>query len=163
MTNTYRCGDGKWLNLVSINEARQFGPLLEVLGCAEAADDPRFATLEARRANSAALVALLDARFALRPRADWSPLLDAAGVTFSEISTLDDIPNDPQLRAAGALVPFAEGPGLTVSSPFTMDGALKVGPNLAPTLGAHTLAVLRETGYDEAGIQALRERGIVGG
>jgi formyl-CoA transferase len=61
------------------------------------------------------------------------------------------------------VVPFAEGPGLTVSSPFTMDGAPKVGPFLAPEIGAHTLAVLRETGYDEAGIQALRERGIVGG
>ena len=163
MTNTYRCGDGKWLNLVSINEARQFGPLLDVLGCPEVAADPRFSTLESRRANSAALVALIDARFALRPRSEWSPLLDAAGVTFSEISTLDDLPHDPQLRAAGALVPFAEGPGLTVSSPFTMDGAQKVGPLLAPALGAHTIAVLREAGYDEARIRDLLERRVVAG
>ena len=118
---------------------------------------------EARRANSHALVEVLDARFALRDLAEWRPLLDAAGVTFSDVSTLDDIPNDAQMRAAGALVPFEEGPGLTVSSPFTVHGTPKAGPRLAPALGEHTLALLREAGYGEEEISRLRERGIVSG
>ena len=163
MTNAYRCRDGRWLHLVMINEARQFGPLLEVLGCAELADDPRFSTPAARRTHHKALVALLDERFALRDLADWRPRLDAAGVTFSDVSTLDDVPHDAQLHAIGALVPFEQGPGLTISSPFEVDGPPKAGPGPAPALGEHTEALLREAGYGADEIRALRNEGVVVG
>lgn len=163
VTNVYRCRDGRWLHLVMINEARQFGPLLEVLGCAQLADDPRFATAESRRAHNEALIAILDARFALRDLADWCPRMDAAGITFSAVSSLDDIQRDEQMHAAGALVPFSEGPGLTVSSPFSVDGAPKVDPRIAPALGEHSAVVLREAGFSEDRIREFLERGVVGG
>ncbi len=163
MTNVYQCRDGRWLHLVMLNEARQFLPLMQTLGCPEAAEDPRFATPTARRSHNVDLIAILDRQFALRDLADWRTRLDAAGITFSDVSTLDDIPNDPQMREAGALVPFAQAPGLTISSPFAVDGSSKVGPNLAPTLGEHTGTLLREAGYDEARIAELRHRGVVGG
>lgn len=161
VTNVYRCRDGRWLNLVMINEARQFGPLLEELGVPELADDPRFSTPEARRTHNEELIAILDNRFAMRDLADWRTRFDAVGVTFSAVSALDDIQHDQQMYAAGALVPFAEGPGLTISSPFTVDGPPKVGPLLAPELGEHTVAVLREAGYSAEQIGDLQVRGVV--
>jgi formyl-CoA transferase len=163
MTNLYRCRDGRWLNLVMLNEARQFLPLTQALECPEVAADPRFATPDLRRTHSEALVALLDTCFARRDLADWRVRLDAAGVTFGAVGTLDDIPGDAQMRAAGALVPFADAPGLTVSSPFMLSGVAKAGPRSAPALGAHGAEVLREAGYDEARISDLRSRSVIGG
>lgn len=163
MTNPYRCRDGRWLNLVSLNEAKEFRGLIEALGCPELATDPRFATPDARRSSSRELIAILDERFALRDAADWRASLDAAGVTFSEVSTLDDVIRDPQLQAVGALVPFEGAPGLTVASPFTIDGVPKAGPRPAPELGQHTVEVLRQAGYPDEEIRRLEAAKVVAG
>ena len=163
MTNVYRCRDGKWLHLVMLNEARQFLPLMELLESSELARDPRFSTPEARRANSAEMIAILDRLFARRDMAEWRERMDAVGITFSAVSTLADIPEDRQMHAAGALVPFAQASGFTISSPFSLHGADKVPPGSAPGLGEHSEAVLREAGYGEAEIEGLRARRIIVG
>lgn len=163
MTNVYRCRDGKWLHLVMLNEARQFLPLMELLECPALAQEPKFATPEARRANSAEMIAILDRQFARRDMAEWRDRMDAVGITFSAVSTLADIPEDRQMHAAGALVPFAQAGGFTVSSPFSLHGAEKVAPGNAPDLGEHSETVLREAGYGEAEIEALRARRVIVG
>ncbi len=162
-TAIYRCADGRWFNLVLLNEARQFAPLLAVLGRDELAADPRFATTEARRANAPALIAILDAAFAAEPLSHWRAVLDAAGITFGIIGTLDDIAADEQMRAAEALVPFADETQLTVNSPFFLDGEAKTPPRRAPNLGEHSEAVLREAGYSDPDITRLRQLGVLAG
>lgn len=161
--NTYRCRDGRWFNVMILNEARLFRSLLEVLGCAELASDPRFATPQARRSNAPQLVAIFDGKFAERDQAEWRPLLDAAGITFDVIGTLDDVRDDPQMRAVGAVVPLADDPGmLTVNSPFDLDGVDKTPPGAAPGLGQHGTEVLREAGLDDAEIQHLKDIKVIG-
>ena len=56
----------------------------------------------------------------------------AVGVTFGVVGTVDDVADDAQMQAIGALVPFADGRTLTVSSPFHLDGEAKVAPRRAP-------------------------------
>lgn len=163
MTNLYRCRDGRWLNLVMLNEARQFVPLAEALGVPTLSADPRFADPDARRANHVALIEILDACFAQRDLAQWRERLDAAGVTFGVVGTLDDLGDDVQARASGALVPFDGAPGLTVSSPFAIAGTTKVAPRTAPALGEHGAAILREAGLGDDDIARLRRLGVMGG
>jgi formyl-CoA transferase len=65
------------------------------------------------------------------------------------------------MHQIGALVPFADGAGLTVSSPFQLEGEMKVASRRAPTLGEHTDVVLREAGYAPEEIERLRALGVL--
>ena len=159
LANHYRSRDGRWFIMALFNEQRQLKPFLVTIGRAHWINDPRFATTETRRQYARELVALLDDAFAERDLADWRCLLDAASVTFGVVGTLDDVLGDEQMRANGALVPFADG--LTVSSPFQLAGETKVAARPAPTVGQHSAELLREAGYDPVEISRLRELGVL--
>ena len=161
LNNIYRCQDGRWLNLIVLNEARQWPPLLQALGLADLVDDPRFATTADRSAHSAHLVHLFDHRFAEFDLPHWRATLDAAGITFGLIGTLADIPDDPQMRAAGALVPSAHGAGWTVANPVHLADVARRPPGPAPALGQHSAAVLQEAGYSAEQILQLSAAGAV--
>ncbi|MGH7153749.1 MAG: CaiB/BaiF CoA transferase family protein, partial [Acetobacteraceae bacterium] len=126
LANHYRCRDGRWFIMALFNEERQLRPFLAAIGREELADNPRFATKQARLHNAPALVAEMDATFAARDMAEWRVILDGVGVTFGVVGKVDDVPHDTQMRAIGALVPFVDGETLTVSSPFALDGEVKV-------------------------------------
>jgi crotonobetainyl-CoA:carnitine CoA-transferase CaiB-like acyl-CoA transferase len=162
-SNSYRCKDGRWLNLVIINEARQCAPLFKVLGCADQLLDAKFLSEEARRANPVELIALFDSHFAQRDLADWRSRLDAVGISFGVVTTLADIPSDEQMRASGALVPFADGVGLTVATPFGIAGHAQVAPRRAPEkIGQDNEEVLLQAGFTQDEITGLRRAGVLG-
>ena len=160
-TNMYRCRDGRWFMLTMLNEARQFEPLLHAMERPEWLADPRFATMEARRKHPAELIELFDEVFAARDLAEWRARLDAAGITFGIIGTLDDMLTDPQMREAGALVKFADSDLETVGSAFQISGEAKVQPRRGGEVGEHSEQVLREAGYSEGEIARLRGLGAV--
>src|SRR4029077_20953187 len=64
LANHYRCRDGRWFLMALHNEARQLPGFLKAIGAEHLAQDPRFATKDARRANHEALTAILDEVFA---------------------------------------------------------------------------------------------------
>ena len=161
LANHYRCRDGRWFIMALFNEEKQLRPLLAAIGREDLASDPRFATREARAKNSHALVAELDAVFGQRDMAEWRGILDSVGVTFGNAARTDDVMEDAQMRAIGALVPWAEGEGLTVSSPFNVEGEVKTAPRHAPALGEHSEDVLREAGYSADEIGEMRAAGVV--
>jgi formyl-CoA transferase len=161
LANHYRCRDGRWFIMALWNEERQWQPLLNAIGREDLADHPRFATKEGRKQNAQALVVELDAIFAARDMAEWRTILDSVGVTFGVVGRIDDVTDDAQMQAIGALVPFAGSGTLTVSSPFHIDGASKIAPRPAPTVGQHSEDVLREAGYSADDIGRLRTLGVL--
>ncbi len=161
LANHYRCRDGRWFLMAMHNEQRQLAGFLKAIEAENLVEDPRFATLLSRRANHKALTEILDGIFAKRDLAEWRTILERAGVTFGPVCSVDEAADDEQARKIGALVPFADGAGLTVSSPFHLDGATKVAPARAPAVGQHSEMVLHEAGYSADDIAKLRALGVL--
>jgi crotonobetainyl-CoA:carnitine CoA-transferase CaiB-like acyl-CoA transferase len=161
LANIYCCGDDRWINMTILNE-RQFPSLCEALELSAIIQDERFSTADARATHHATLIALFDERFASRPLAQWRERLDAAGITFSLIGSIVDLPGDAQMLATGALVPYADGDGLTINSPIELVGRPKRPPARAPqTVGRDSRTVLSEAGFTPAEVDALCTAGTV--
>ncbi len=162
LINQYRTRDGRWFLLALVQGERDWERFCRAVGRPELAADPRFASNEARRQHARELVDLLDGAFAERDFDDWRKRLDDFGVTFGTVTRVEDVRDDPQVRANRMLVPIegAPVPGLeTVDSPIHLQGASKRPARLAPELGEHTREVLRELGYSSARIEALLASG----
>ena len=162
--NLYRCRDGRWFLIALTPAGRRWQDFTTAIGRADLFADPRFATPPARRANVRALIAILDAVFAGRDWAEWRRVLEASGIAFGVVGTVDDIPHDAQMQASGALVPLDDpraGAALTVSSPLQIEGQEKMPATMAPEIGEHTVEVLREADVDEAEIERLLRAGVI--
>jgi formyl-CoA transferase len=164
LANLYRCRDDRWFLLSLTADERRWEPLAKALGRADLLADPRFATPASRREHARALAAILDEVFGSRDWAEWRAILEATGIAFGVVGTLDDIPGDKQMRAGGALVPIDDpraGASHTVSGPITIAGQDKVPPRMAPAIGEHTVDVLREAGFEAAEIDRLLAAGVI--
>ena len=162
--NLYRCRDGRWFLIALTPQGRRWQDFTTAIGRADLFADPRFATPQARRANVRALIAILDAVFAARDWAEWRQVLEASGIAFGVVGTVDDIPHDAQMQSSGALVPLDDsraGAALTVSSPLQIEGQEKMPATMAPEIGEHTVEVLREAGVDEAEVERLLRAGVI--
>ena len=164
LANLYRCRDGRWFMLTITGDERHWESFARGIGREDLVTDPRFAATGDRRTNARALTAILDAWFATKDWAAWSPLLEKTGVAFGVVATLDDVPHDAQMRASGALVPIDDpraGASLTVSSPLQVGDQAKVPPTLAPEIGQHTVEVLRAAGIPPPEIERLLQAGVI--
>jgi formyl-CoA transferase len=161
LANHYQTKDSRWFIMALFNEQRQLAGMLAAIGRPDLTDDPRFATTASRKENARALTRILDDVFATKDLAEWRSILDGIGVTFGIVATVDEASDDAQMRDCGALVPFADGKEMTISSPFDLDGIAKIAPQRAPGLGQHSSELLAEAGYSQADIDHLRGLGVV--
>jgi len=166
ISNFFRTKDERWFCIVARQGETDWAPLCRVIGREDLINDPRFNNAKGRRANSAEVVAILDAGFGAYPMAELCHRLDAESIAWAPVQTLADVSTDPQAFAAGAIVqtPSARGDGSSYASPASpvrfpgADDGPK-GPSPAP--GQHTADVLASLGRSEADIAALFATGVV--
>jgi itaconate CoA-transferase len=155
----HRAGDGQVI--FGIQNEREWVVFCDkVLGLPGLAADPRYANVAARVANRAELTALIEDFFATMTSLEAVALLERAGIANGRLNEAKDVWDHPQLAARDRWreVGTPHGPVRALLPPFTFsDHEAAIGP--VPALGQHTDAVLRELGYADAAIAAMRASG----
>jgi formyl-CoA transferase len=135
-----------------------------LLGLDHLIDDPRFRSVADRVRHRAELEPLIERVTSTQPRAHWLRECEAAGIPAGPISTVPEALADPHARARGMVqeLPHGElGTVKTLGNPVKMSSTPPRLRTAAPALGADTGAILRELGYADAEIEALRARRVV--
>jgi len=164
-SNTYTTCDGQNV-VIAGNGDSIFKRLMSAIGRQDLANDPEIAT----NAGRVKRVDEIDGAIA-----DWAmkhdseevlAVLNAAQVPSGKIYSAADIVSDPQYLAREMIrsITLRDGsalkvPGIVPKLTDTPGGITA----LAPRLGEHTDAVLRELGCDERVIAALHQAGVVAG
>jgi formyl-CoA transferase/CoA:oxalate CoA-transferase len=158
----FEASDG-WV-YVAVWIERLWRPFCAAIDRPALADDPRFATREARRARRAELAALLAEVFRTATVREWMARLERHDVLCAPVNRYRDLPTDPQVVASGLLVDETHpraGRFTTLDQPVRLSRSPGGIRTPAPALGEHTDAVLGECGVAPEEIARLRALGAV--
>jgi len=148
--NTYRTADGRHLMLFAHTD-KFWRLLLEVLGDAELAS-AAFATNAQRVQRRDEVDARIAALVVTRSMAAWDEQLTAAGAMFAPVRTMEEVLEDPTVRAT--MVNHIEHPRAghisTFGNPIRLSAAPAAAHRPPPLLGQHTDEVLRDWLRSEA-------------
>lgn len=139
-SGAFRTGEG--LLNIAANKQEQFVTLARLVGRPALAEDPRFAEREARKANRAALTALIEEALAARPAAEWESILNGAGVPAGRVLTIPQVLAEPQVMEREVTTRFDTVPGTdrpltVVRGGFMVDGVAPRPMGPPPSLGEH--------------------------
>jgi len=160
---TFATSDGHII--VAAGNDAQYRKFVQAGACPELATDARFLTNPQRVELRDTLVPLLAKMVRKKTKAEWLVLLESAGVPCGPINKLDDVFNDPQVRARDCAIelphPSADSVKL-VASPMRMSVTPVQYDRAPPLLGQHTDQVLQELlGYSEQQLSQLRDKKII--
>jgi crotonobetainyl-CoA:carnitine CoA-transferase CaiB-like acyl-CoA transferase len=158
----YKTRDGHVATMTP--QQSEFAALCRGLDHPELADDPRFASGDARRHNVAELVPLLESLIAEHDTDELVDRLRAAGVPIGRVNLRHEVLSDAQVLHNQALVEVDHGDAGTVrlarpAARFGLGAGVAPVPGVAPHLGQHGREVLEELGYDTARIDGLLAAG----
>ena len=133
--------------LIAANQDSVFRRLVTVMGQPELADDPRYATHEARGVSADALDELIGAWTAAQPAAELLALLHENGIPAGLIYRAADMLDDPHFQARQAIIRLAhpEFGELPMQNVFPrLSGTPGTVQSLGPALGQHNGEVYGE-------------------
>ena len=156
-TGVYRTRDGH-MNL-AVSGHKIWLRLCDAIGAPELATHADYATAALRSQHRDRLHGDLEAQLRQRDTAEWVELLNEAGVPCGPIYSIDQAFSDPQVRHLGMVDKLDDIAYL--GQPVTLSRTPAHVVAHPPAQGEHTDEVLKELGYDAAGIERLRRQGIV--
>ncbi|MCT9009893.1 CaiB/BaiF CoA transferase family protein [Streptomyces rhizosphaerihabitans] len=150
--------------LLSVQNDREWRRLAQqVLGHAELADDPEFATNPARVANRERVDTLVGKALGTLGADEAVARLEAAGIACARLRDVREVAEHPQLAARNRWreVGSPVGPLRALLPPITLPGGEEARMGAVPQLGEHTGVVLRALGMTDAEVAELWRDGVV--
>ena len=161
-TGVFKTKDGH-INIAAAG-AEMFQRLCKALGAPNLAADPDYSSDKGRLKNRDKLNAAIEEITKTKTSAEWIALINAAGVPSGPIYRMDEVFADPQVQHLGIAQPV-DHPTLgridLVGQAVTLSRTPSRLHSATPERGEHTDAVLRELGYDDQAVAALRRDGVV--
>ena len=163
--NTYRTGDGLWMQLVMIQSDRFWPAFCEAISRPDLEHDPRFSHSLHREENCAELVSIIEGVMAGRDRASWEEAFTRHQLIFGRVQSVTDVVTDPQATANSFFTQVPHplcGELRLVASPVKFSGTPAEVRTPAPELGQHTEEVLQEVaGLTWDDLVRLKEEGAI--
>lgn len=161
----FRCaGEDRWVSL-AVRSDEEWRRLADILGRPELSADPRYATLEGRKANEDEVEAAVSAWTSTRAPEDVTRVLQAAGIPAFPSVTNRDLATDPHLLGRDLFVNLEHpevGVRQHIGIPWKLHGSPLQVRRPAPCLGEHTDYVLRQIlGRSQEETDQLRASGIL--
>ncbi|MGZ5193981.1 MAG: CaiB/BaiF CoA transferase family protein [Ramlibacter sp.] len=157
--------DGEQIFLAAVSDS-QWAVFCDAFGFGDLKADPRLKTNNDRVQARDWMMPILRSRLVDRSAAELARTFEDNGLPFAPITKPEALFDDPHLNATGALAPLTLPDGRATKVPLlplTL-GAQRLGVRVQPpTLGQHTDELLREVGYEQAEIESMRSRRVVGG
>lgn len=151
--------------ILAVGNDNQFAKFCAVAGLDHLAQDPQYATNQARVRHREVLVPLLAATMKTRRKNDWLKALEAAKVPCGAINNLAEVFVDPHVQARDMVSTWQHpvaGPVELVSSPMKLSRTPVRQDLPPPLLGEHTETLLAQVlGYGPKELARLREQRII--
>lgn len=160
LCNTYKTSDNEWM-LLSATDYKGYWPVVcKALGAEELIDDERFNTLQGMIKNKVELTAIFDGIFATKTAAEWDKILTGADLPNEKLAHWKDVLVDPQAWDNNFLrkVQYETGSTAVVANtPVNFGSITEYEFKPSGVIGADTTEILKEIGYSDEKINALRE------
>ncbi len=154
----FPAGDGGTVMLGLQNEREWKIFCDQVLQQSELTTDPRFASNSLRHQNRSALYALIEQAFAPLSTEQVVQSLEDAGIANARMNDMAGLWAHPQLQARDRwrVVDSPAGP-IPALLPPGRNNAFDYRMDAVPQVGQHTEAILRELGWGDAELSAMRQ------
>jgi crotonobetainyl-CoA:carnitine CoA-transferase CaiB-like acyl-CoA transferase len=158
----YLAADEKYVSVACASAADWEIFCRQVIEHPEWLSDPRFKDTETRRKNRDVLEEMIAAVFREKPSEEWLKRLEASRLAYGRVNSVAEVLAHPQLKARGMIAEIDSPVGRipVLANPLHLsDSPQRLDP--VPALGGDNEAILRELGYGDAEIDALRREAVI--
>jgi crotonobetainyl-CoA:carnitine CoA-transferase CaiB-like acyl-CoA transferase len=137
---------------------QQWKNFLKIIGREDLINDKRYSSIKERSKDINTLYNLVRESVKNKTNKEWSELLYKYEIPYGEVNRLEDLKDDPQLKALNFFRPYnhpTEGNLEVPDSAFRLNRQSLPVRKHQPKLGEHSIDILKEAGFNEKDIKKI--------